>query len=245
MSISVSSNACTHFKYTKNLQTNTPWDVPTLLTPSPSVSGTSMSSKTPGGDLEDKRSLDRLFLNQSSSNLQETFLGMLQPFWHHLQVSQEHPCPPRLQEETWRTGGVLTGFFSTNRCQTCRKLSLRCYNPSNTISKCLRNILVLQDSRRRLGGQEESWQAFSQPIVVKLAGNFPCDVTTLPTPSPSVSGTSLSSKTPGGDLEDRRSLDKLYVNQSSSKLQETFLGMYQPFQHHLQVSQEHPRLQSC
>ena len=50
-SISVSSNACTHFKYTKNLQTNTPWDVPTLLTPSPSVSGTDMFSKTPGNSI--------------------------------------------------------------------------------------------------------------------------------------------------------------------------------------------------
>ena len=155
-SISVSSNACTHFKNTKNLQTNTPWDVPTLLTPFPSVSGTSLSSKAPGGDLEDRRSLDRLFLNQSSSNLQEIFLGIFQPFQHHLQVCQEHPCPPRLQEETWRTGGVLTGFFSTNHRQTCRELSLVYFNPSNTISKCLRNILVLQDSWKKLGGQEES-----------------------------------------------------------------------------------------
>merc|ERR1711973_2400 len=92
---------------------NIPWYISTLPTPSPSVSGTSMSSKTPGGDLEDRRSLDRLFLNQSSSNLQEIVLGIFQPFQHHLQVSQEHPCPPRLLEETWRTGGVLTGFLST------------------------------------------------------------------------------------------------------------------------------------
>ena len=155
-SISVSSNACTHFKNTKNLQTNTPWDVPTLLTPSPSVSGTSLSSKTPGRNLEDRRSLDRLFVNQSSSKLQETFLGMYQPFQHHLKVSQEHPCPPRLQEETWRTEGVLTGFLSTNHLQTCSKHSLGCFNPYSSISKCLRNILVLQDSRRRLRGQEDS-----------------------------------------------------------------------------------------
>ena len=87
-----------------------PGNVPTLLTPTPSVSGTSMSSKTPGGDLEDRKSLDRLFVNQSTSNLQETFLGIVQPSWHHLQVCQEHPCPPRLQEDTWRTGGVLTPF---------------------------------------------------------------------------------------------------------------------------------------
>ena len=69
-----------------------------LLTPQGGVLGSTMSSKTPGGNLEDRRSLDRLFVNQSTSNLQETFLGMVQPFWHHLQVSQEQTCSPRLQE---------------------------------------------------------------------------------------------------------------------------------------------------
>ena len=152
----------------------------------------------------------------------QTPLGMFQPFWHHLQVSQEHPFPPRLQEETWRTGGVLTGFFSTNHHQTCRKYSLVYFNPSNTISKCLRNIHVLQDSRRRLGGQEESWQAFCQPINFKLARNIPGDSSTLLTPSPSVSGTSMSSKTPGGHLEDRLSLDALLMHQSSWNFHQTF-----------------------
>jgi hypothetical protein len=51
-----------------------------LLTPQGGVLGSTMSSKTPGGNLEDRRSLDRLFVNQSTSNLQETFLGMVQPF---------------------------------------------------------------------------------------------------------------------------------------------------------------------
>ena len=117
-----------------------------LLTPQGGVLGSTMSSKTPGGNLEDRRSLDRLFLNQSLSNLQEIFLGIFQPFQHHLQVSQEHPWPPRLQEETWRTGRVLTGFLSTNQLQTCRKHSWGWFNPFDTISKCLRNIHVLQDS---------------------------------------------------------------------------------------------------
>merc|ERR1712240_858929 len=130
---------------------NIPWYISTLPTPSPSVSGTSMSSKTPGRNLEDRRSLDRLFVNQSSSKLQETFLGMYQPFQHHLKVSQEHPCPPRLQEETWRTEGVLTGFFSTNHCQTCRKYSLVYFNPSNTISKCLRSIQGSRAARFLIG----------------------------------------------------------------------------------------------
>ena len=138
------------------LSQNIPRTMLDLLTPQGGVSGTSMSSKTPGGNLEDRRSLDRLFVNKSSSKLQETFLGMYQPFQHHLKVSQEHPCPPRLQEETWRTEGVLTGFLSTNHLQTCSKHSLGCFNPYSSISKCLRNILVLQDSRRRLRGQEDS-----------------------------------------------------------------------------------------
>ena len=32
----------------------------------------------------------------------------------HHKVCQEPPCPPRLQEQTWRTGGVLTGFLRSN-----------------------------------------------------------------------------------------------------------------------------------
>ena len=152
----------------------------------------------------------------------QTPLGMFQPFWHHLQVSQEHPFPPRLQEETWRTGGVLTGFFSTNHHQTCRKYSLVYFNPSNTISKCVRNIHVLQDSRRTLGGQEESWRPFNAPIVMKLSQNIPRTMLDLLTPQGGVSGTSMSSKTPVGYLEDRLSLDALLMHQSSWNFHQTF-----------------------
>ena len=35
-------------------------DDPKILTPSPHMSGTSMSSKTPGWDLEDRLSLDKV-----------------------------------------------------------------------------------------------------------------------------------------------------------------------------------------
>ena len=47
----------------------------------------------------------------------------------------------------------------------------------------------------------------------KLEGNYSGDVSTLLTPSSSVSGTSMYSKTSGGELEDRRSLNRLFVNQ--------------------------------
>jgi hypothetical protein len=67
------------------------------LTPSPSVSGTSMSSKTPGGHLEDRRSLDALLMHQSSWNFHQTFQGPCWIFWHHKEGYQEPPCPPRLQ----------------------------------------------------------------------------------------------------------------------------------------------------
>ena len=135
---------------------------------------------------------------------------------------------------------ILWFLHSSNTYKTFKHQSWECPNPFDTNSKCLRNIHVLQDSRRRLGGQEESWQAFCQPINFKLAGNIPGDGSTLLTPSPNVSGTSMSSKTLGGILEDRRSLDRLFVNQSTSNLQETFLGIVQPSWHHLQVCQEHP-----
>ena len=39
---------------------------------------------------------------------------IVSPIQDHLQVRQEPPCPPKLQEETWRTGGILTGFLMLN-----------------------------------------------------------------------------------------------------------------------------------
>ena len=84
--------------------------------------------------------------------------------WHHLQVHQEPSHPPRLQGETWRTGGVLTGFLMSNLDETFREASLECSLPSETITRCVRNLHFLQDPRKRLGGQVESWQASWGPI---------------------------------------------------------------------------------
>ena len=42
------------------LSVKLPWDILSTLTPSPDLPRTSLSSKTPGKDLEDRLSLDKL-----------------------------------------------------------------------------------------------------------------------------------------------------------------------------------------
>ena len=60
-----------------------------------------MSSMTPGRDLEERWNLDIVPDVRSWWNYQRHFWWMLPPIWHHLQVHQECPCSPRIQEETW------------------------------------------------------------------------------------------------------------------------------------------------
>ena len=104
------------------------------LTPSPSVSGTSMSSKTPAGVLEDRQSLDWLLHVQSSWNLHTMFLAIFQVIWHHLQVCQEHQCPPRLLLESWRTGRVLTDFYMSNHLEIYTQSFWSSFKSFDTIS---------------------------------------------------------------------------------------------------------------
>ena len=96
---------------------------PYHMTPPPGSSGTSTSSKTPGRDLEDRWSLDRVSDVGSWWNFHRSFWSMIPIIWHHLQVHQESPHPLRLQEETWRTGGVLTGFLMLDLDETFTKAS--------------------------------------------------------------------------------------------------------------------------
>ena len=70
-----------------------------------------MSSKTPGRDLEDRWSLDRVSDVHSSWNFQGSFPRMFSSIGDHHLVHQEPPGPPRHQDGTWRTGRVLTGFL--------------------------------------------------------------------------------------------------------------------------------------
>ena len=94
----------------------------------------------------------------------------------------------RLQGETSRTGKILT---------------------HDTTSRFIRNLNIPQDSRKRLGRQVESWQVFCCCILMKLSQKLLNDDPYHMTPPPGSSGTSTSSKTPGRDLQDRWSLDRV------------------------------------
>ena len=89
-------------------------------------------------------------------DLDETFskasLGYIE---HHLQPHQEHPFPSRLQEVTWRIGGVLTNFLMLHLDETFSKASLGYIEYLDTISSSIKNIPILQDSSKRLGGHVE------------------------------------------------------------------------------------------
>ena len=127
--------------------------------PYPGLSGTSKSPKTPGRDFDDICSLCKLPYDVSWWNFQWSFPGIFLVPWHHLQLHQEHPFPPRLQEVTWRIGGFLTNFQMLDLDETFGKTSLGYIEYLDTISNSTKNIPVLPDSRKRLGGQVESWQA--------------------------------------------------------------------------------------
>ena len=93
------------------------------LTPSHGPSGTSMSSKTPGSDLEDRRSLDTVSDYGSWGNFHWRFRWIVPFIWHHLQIHQEPSCPPRLQEMTWWIGGILTQFLTMDLDETFTEVS--------------------------------------------------------------------------------------------------------------------------
>ena len=55
-----------------------------------------------------------------------------------------------------RMGGVLTWFLMSDLDETFTKTSDGCSLASDTISRSIRNVHVLLDSGKRLGGQVES-----------------------------------------------------------------------------------------
>ena len=100
-------------------------------------------------------------------NFHRNFLRIIPIIWHQLlvhqeslQVHQEFLSLPRLQVETWRTGGVLTGFLMLDLDETFTEASEVLSLSYDTTSRFIRNLHILQDSRKRLGGQVESWQGF-------------------------------------------------------------------------------------
>ena len=113
----------TTIKLARESTSELPRGCPSPPTPFLTFSGTSMSSKTPGRNFKDIGSLDRVQDVGSSWNFQWSFLGVALAPWHHFQLCQEPPCPPRLQEETWRTWGVLTGFKMFDLHETFREAS--------------------------------------------------------------------------------------------------------------------------
>ena len=94
---------------------------------------------------------------------------MFPPIWNHLQVHQECPCPPGLQEETWRTGGVLSLFLMSDLDETFTDTYDECSLPVDTIFRSIRYVHDVLDSRKRLGGQVESWHGSRCPIMIKLS----------------------------------------------------------------------------
>ena len=130
---------------------------------------------------------------------------MILPIWHHLQVHQECPCPPWLQEKTCRTGEVLTWFLMSDLNETSTDTSDECFLPYETVSRSIRNTHVLLESRKRHGGQEKYWHSYWYQILIKIPINktklsqtLLMNVSSHLTPSPGQSG--MSSKTPGRNL---------------------------------------------
>ena len=85
---------------------------------------------------------------------------MLHGSQHHAarktEFHQEYQCPTRLQEKTWRTGGVLTWFLMSDFDETFIDTLDGCSLSYDTISRSIRNVHDLLDSRKRIGGQVES-----------------------------------------------------------------------------------------
>ena len=109
-------------------------------------------------------------------NFHRHFWWMFPPIWHHLQVHQECWSPPRLQVETWRTVGVLTWFLMSDLDKTFTDTYDGCSLASDTISKSIRNVHVLLDSRKRLGGQVDFWHGSWCQILMKLSQTLLMDV---------------------------------------------------------------------
>ena len=140
--------------------------------------------------MNDSNCFDKVTDVGSWWNFQRCFLRMIPIIWYQLHVHQEPKWPPWLQEETWRTGGVLTGFLMLDLDETFTEASERLFLMS--------------------------------------------------TQTPGSSGTSVSSLTPGRDLEDRRSLDRVPDLGCWWIFHRSFWSMIHIIWHHLLLHQELP-----
>ena len=151
---------------------------------------------------------------------------MIPIIWHQLQLHQESLCPSRLQEETRRTWRVLMGFLMLDLEEIFTEASEGRSLSSDINSRFIRNNHVLQDSRKRLGGHEEScwgsWCWILKKFSQKLLKEDPYHLTS----TPGSSGTIMSFKTPRRDLEDRCSFDRVHDVGSSEGRWNTFRSFW-------------------
>ena len=84
--------------------------------------------------------------------IHRSFQRMLPPIWQHLQI--------------------LTGFLMSNLDENFTEVSKEFSLLSDTISRFIRNLHVLQDSGKRLRGQVKSWLGSWCPNLMKIYENF-------------------------------------------------------------------------
>ena len=137
-------------------------------------------------------------------------------------------------------GVVLTSFLMLDLDEIFSRASLVYFEYPDTISTSIKNIPVIQDSRKRLGGNVESWQGFWCWILMKLPGKLPWNIFSTLTPSTAHSKTSLPCKTPGRDLKDSWILYKLPDVGSWWNCLWSFSGIFWVPWPYLYLHQEHP-----
>ena len=100
-------------------------------------------------------------------------------------------CPRRQKWWRWKGGrgqsGESWGWWNFHRASKGYSLL------SETISRFIRNLYVLLDSRKGHWGHVESWQGSWCPILMKLSQKLQKDTSSYPIPFPGSSGTSMSS----------------------------------------------------
>ena len=135
-------------------------------------------------------------------------------------------------------GAVLTGLLIYYLDENFTEASRWCYLLSDTISRFIRDLHVLQVSRKRLRGKVESWLGswwkYHRSFKRMLSSIWPS------------LWTFTSFKTPGGDLEDSWGLDRVTDVLSWWKLHRSFLRILPSAWYLLKVQQEpthSPRLQ--
>ena len=108
----------------------------------------------------------------------------------------------------WQFSNKLVRLVSDIDPDETLREALWGYSHSSDLStKSIRNLYVLQDSRKRHEGKLESCLSFQCWILLKLSKKLHKMLWSNLPKTTGLSGISMSSKTPGRDLDDRWSLD--------------------------------------